>query len=77
MKIRRAKRAVGHLERSLLTVMSATQARAFLLKPESYCSIDLPIYFTFAPVLSAVSKELGCPVEVFLACHPSLGITKM
>jgi hypothetical protein len=58
MKIGKAKKAVRHLERSLLT-MTAMQARVFLLKPESYCSIDLPIYFTFAPVLSAVSKELS------------------
>jgi hypothetical protein len=38
--------------------MTATQARAFLLKPESYCSVDLPVYFTFKRLLSAVSKEL-------------------
>ncbi len=38
--------------------MTAKQARAFLLKPESYCSLDLPPYFTFAKILSAVSKEL-------------------
>lgn len=44
-------------ERSILQ-MTASQARAFLLKPESYCGIDLPVYFTFAPVLSAVAKEL-------------------
>jgi RNA-directed DNA polymerase len=47
-----------NLERSILQ-MDALQARAFLLKPESYCGIDLPVYFTFAPVLSAVSKELS------------------
>lgn len=45
-------------ERSILQ-MTASQARAFLLKPESYCGIDLPVYFTFARVLSAVSKELS------------------
>jgi hypothetical protein len=44
-------------ERSILQ-MTASQARAFLLKPESYCGIDLPVYFTFARVLSAVTKEL-------------------
>ena len=38
--------------------MTAKQARAFLLKPESYCSVDLPPYFTFAKILAAVSKEL-------------------
>lgn len=43
--------------RSILE-MTAKQARAFLLKPESYCSLDLPPYFTFAKILSAVSKEL-------------------
>ena len=45
-------------ERSILQ-MTATQARAFLLKPESYCGIDLPVYFTFARVLSAVTRELS------------------
>lgn len=44
-------------DRSILE-MTATQARAFLLKPESYCNVDLPVYFTFAGMLSAVSKEL-------------------
>ncbi|MEI6322761.1 MAG: RNA-directed DNA polymerase [bacterium] len=44
--------------RSILQ-MTATQARAFLLKPESYCGIDLPVYFTFARVLSSVTKELS------------------
>jgi RNA-directed DNA polymerase len=38
--------------------MTPTQARAFLLKPESYCSVDLPVYFTFERLLSAVSKGL-------------------
>ena len=45
-------------ERSILQ-MTASQARAFLLKPESYCGIDLPVYFTFARVLSDVTKELS------------------
>lgn len=39
--------------------MTAKQARQFLLKPESYCGIDLPTYFTFNRLLSAVSKEIG------------------
>jgi hypothetical protein len=38
--------------------MTAAQARAFLLKPESYCSVDLPVYFTFARILAAVTKVL-------------------
>lgn len=45
-------------ERSILQ-MIASQARAFLLKPESYCGIDLPVYFTFARVLSSVTRELS------------------
>lgn len=45
-------------ERSILQ-MNAPQARAFLLKPESYCGIDLPVYFSFARVLTAVTKELS------------------
>ena len=43
--------------RSILQ-MTGPQARAFLMKPESYCGIDLPVYFTFARVLSGVTKEL-------------------
>lgn len=43
--------------------MTAKQARAFLLKEESYCNVELPTYFTFARLLSAVSKEvLGKPL---------------
>ena len=38
--------------------MTARQAHAFLLKPESYCSVDLPPYFTFSKILSAAFKEL-------------------
>lgn len=43
--------------RSILA-MTAQQARAFFLKPESYCGVDLPPYITFARILSVVSKEL-------------------
>ena len=38
--------------------MTAKQARAFFLKPESYCRIDLPPYFDFGRVLRPVSKLL-------------------
>ena len=69
MKIGKAKRARNHLEQSLLK-MTAMQARAFLLKPESYCSIDLPIYFTFARVLSAVSKELSGKTLAGMSAKP-------
>lgn len=45
-------------ERSVLA-MTAKQARAFFLKPESYCRIDLPPYFDFEPILKLVSKLLS------------------
>ena len=51
-------RAAKRSGRSLLR-MTAAQARTFLLKPESYSRIDLPVYFTFAKVISGVSKELS------------------
>ena len=45
--------------------MTACQARAFLLKPESYCNIELPVHsddlkpiFDFEPVLTSVANEL-------------------
>lgn len=44
-------------ERSVLE-MTAKQARAFFLKPESYCNVELPAYFQFGAMLAAVSKVL-------------------
>ena len=58
MIISKTKKTGQQSERSLL-LMTAAQARAFLLKSESYCGIDLPIYFTFSRVLSGVSKEMS------------------
>ena len=50
-------------ERSVLE-MTAKQARAFFLKPESYCSVELPAYFQFGTMLEAVSKVLkGKPLS--------------
>lgn len=43
--------------RSILE-MSAEDARAFLLKEESYCTIDLPPYFTFEKLLWKISGFL-------------------
>ena len=43
--------------RSILD-MSAEDARAFLLKQESYCTIDLPPYFTFEKLLWKISGFL-------------------
>jgi hypothetical protein len=42
--------------------MPAKQARAFFLKPESYCRLDLPQYFDFGRLLR--------PVEKFLTIRP-------
>lgn len=39
--------------------MSATRARAFFLKPKNYFSLNLPPYFNFKPVLTAVAKRLA------------------
>lgn len=44
-------------QQSLLD-MTSTQARAFLLKPESYCTVDLPDYLQFGGILTAVAKLL-------------------
>jgi RNA-directed DNA polymerase len=47
----------GPTERPVLA-MTAKRARAFFLKPESYCRVDLPPYFDFGRVLR--------PVDAFL-----------
>src|SRR5438876_9911337 len=39
--------------------MSSSEAREFLLKPESYCNIDFPPYFRFGRMLAAVSNVIG------------------
>ena len=38
--------------------LSANDARNFLLKSESYCSLDLPPYFSFGELISNVNKVL-------------------
>ena len=38
--------------------MTAVQARTFLLRPESYCTIDLPVYFQLGPLMTAVCAEM-------------------
>src|SRR6185312_7619789 len=44
--------------------MTAKQARVFFLKNESYCSFELPPYFSFHNTLKAVSTQLGVsPLE--------------
>lgn len=69
MTIRKTKRVERRLGRSLLQ-MSAAQARVFLLKPETYCGIDLPVYFTFARLLSGVSKELSVNALTNMSSKP-------
>ena len=42
-----------------LTKMSAADARAFLLKTESYCGFDLPPYIGFTKLINGVEKAMG------------------
>ncbi len=51
--IKRPKRGKSVLE------MSAKEARAFFLKPGSYCNIEFPPYVRFNKLLTAVSKSIG------------------
>ena len=44
--------------RRLITELSCDEARAFLLKQESYCTIELPPYFSFDGLLNGVAHEL-------------------
>lgn len=50
--------------------MSATQARAFLMKEESYCGIELPIYFKFAPILASVANVLRGRLLASMSSNP-------
>lgn len=59
MKAKTTKPKSGRTERSVLDI-SAKEARAFFLKPESYFRLDLPPYFDFRPVLGRV----GCFLAV-------------
>jgi RNA-directed DNA polymerase len=69
MTAKKSKQLRQKSERSILQ-MTASQARAFLLKPESYCGIDLPVYFTFVSVLSAVTKELSGKALSSMSTNP-------
>ncbi len=57
MKAKTTKSKRRRTERSVLD-LSAKAARAFFLKPESYCRLELPPYFDFRPVLRQVEKFL-------------------
>jgi len=52
-----AKKPARPKQQSLLD-MTNTQARAFLLKPESYCTVELPDYIQFGGILTATAKVL-------------------
>lgn len=69
MRVSKTKRTRQKAERSILE-MTGSQARAFLLKPESYCGIDLPVYFTFARVLSGISMELSGKALATMSSKP-------
>lgn len=43
---------------TLITEMTAQDARDFFLKHDSYCGFSLPIYFDFEPLLETVSDAL-------------------
>ena len=44
--------------RRSITVLSCVEARAFLLKGEEYCDLDLPKYFQFSNLLNDVANVL-------------------
>jgi RNA-directed DNA polymerase len=66
----KVKRKTTGFSRSVLQ-MSAQDARRFFLKPESYCSVDLPPYIAFDGLLKAVEGALsGNPLSGQLAHSP-------
>jgi hypothetical protein len=54
----RARLKTGKVKERSVIEMTPAQARTFFLKPESYCSVELPAYFQFGKTLSAVAKVL-------------------
>src|SRR4051812_44110278 len=57
-KSRQAKAVTASRSRSVLE-MSHSEARRFFLKPQSYCSVDLPPYINFDSVLKDVAQHLS------------------
>jgi RNA-directed DNA polymerase len=53
-----SRRGSKKTEQKSVLSMTAKQARAFFLKPESYCRVELPSYFDFGRVLRPVTKLL-------------------
>ncbi|MCA9232257.1 MAG: RNA-directed DNA polymerase [Planctomycetales bacterium] len=58
VKKKKATKASKPSSRSVLD-LTASEARAFFLKHDSYCNFDLPAYFGFDSLLQAVSKEVA------------------
>lgn len=48
----------AHLSRRSILDLAHDEARSFLLKPESYCSLDLPPYIGFAELIEGVHAVL-------------------
>lgn len=48
----------AHPSRRSLLDLTRDEARSFLLKPESYCSLDLPGYIGFADLIDGIQKVL-------------------
>lgn len=55
--------------RSILD-LSSDEARAFLLKPESYCSLDLPPYIVFGELIDGVNTALNGKMLSTLSASP-------
>jgi hypothetical protein len=56
--------------RKSILELSAAEARAFLLKPESYCSLDLPPYIHFGALVEATHKTLDGQTLSSLSSQP-------
>lgn len=52
------KKSLRATRKSILQ-LSSVEARAFLLKPESYCNLDLPSYLQFGPLIDKVDSALN------------------
>ena len=49
----------AQLSRRSILDLAHDEARSFLLKPESYCSLDLPPYIGFVDLIDGVHEVLG------------------
>jgi hypothetical protein len=56
--------------RKSIIELSAAEAQAFFLKPESYCSLDLPPYIRFDALIEATHKTLEGKVLSDLSSKP-------